>query len=206
MTYREDRTNVGIEVENFTEGDNWGGVASYSTRWGAGLTIRYHAVGFLAMKLTHLTAPKSAQSHSFKALRMPSACTAHHAVFNHAHSIVSSGRAVPDLWNSSKPARRSTNSGLGMSEPSASIAWRAAGMTSRPMPSAGTRPILRDERAAAAVLSARRRGIRDAIGESKESRTRLVFRGCDSRQSHLMGMLYVGWVRTKARWPSGLRR
>lgn len=58
------------------------------------------------------------------------------------HSTVSSGNATPPLVNSSNPASKFVNSGFGMSEPNASIAVRAAGMTSRPIPSAGIRPIL----------------------------------------------------------------
>lgn len=47
-----------------------------------------------------------------------------------AYSIVSSGKASPDLVNSSNPAIRSWNSSLGTSEPRASIAFRAAYMIS----------------------------------------------------------------------------
>lgn len=85
-----------------------------------------------------------------------------------AYSTVSSGKAVPFLVKYSKPAKRSMNSGLGMSEPKAMMAAFAAyipfhpqgpnismvecklilkgggrtGMTSFPIPSAGMRPIL----------------------------------------------------------------
>lgn len=76
-----------------------------------------------------------------------------------AYLTVSSGRAVPVLLKVSKPARRSTKTGRGMSEVTASIAALAAwnigegnkrengeiltGMTSFPIPSAGMRPMVR---------------------------------------------------------------
>jgi hypothetical protein len=76
-----------------------------------------------------------------------------------AYSTVSCGRATPVLVNVSQPANRSINSGLGISDPSASmavlaachvLAWEAknhekehTGITSRPIPSAGMRPIFK---------------------------------------------------------------
>ena len=73
----------------------------------------------------------------------------------HTYCTEASGRAVPCFWKYSKPASRLTNSGFGIADPSARIASRAAGMTSRPIPSAGIRPILSLFREA--VANARRR-------------------------------------------------
>lgn len=64
---------------------------------------------------TYLTDPNMAASQSF--LRM---------------SIVSWGRATPVFWNTSQPASRGTNLGVGMSDPRARRTASAAGRTSLP--------------------------------------------------------------------------
>lgn len=77
------------------------------------------------MQQLYLTAPNSAPSHSF---------------FN--VSTVLSGNAAPVFLNVSNPASRSTKENLSPSELGrASRILLPAGITSRPMPSPGIRPI-----------------------------------------------------------------
>lgn len=73
------------------------------------------------------TAPNSAPSHSCSRL-----------------AIVASGRETPVFWNSSNPAAKATNSKLHLLllVAAACMTRCAAGITSRPIPSAGISPIL----------------------------------------------------------------
>ena len=92
----------------------------------------------------YLTDPNRAQSQSlYKTLQVISKKVLFKELNQTlTHSTVSSGKATPVLANVSNPAARSINFGVGMSDPTASMAVLAAGITSFPIPSAGMRPIV----------------------------------------------------------------
>ena len=139
-----DGAHVGVQVELLAESDDGGRVAGDLGARGAvdGVSRFVFCKGIVA----YLTAPKRAPSHSFFRV-----------------STVLSGRAVPVFWKVPKPASRSTKLNLRFRDegrdsrtlrpayiipthPSQPIGLSLArrlptGMTSRPIPSPGMRPI-----------------------------------------------------------------
>lgn len=74
----------------------------------------------------YLTEPNSAQSHSDERMLHETVKKAVASIGLDTHSTVSCGKATPVRVKVSNPATRSMNSGLGMSDPRASIACLAA--------------------------------------------------------------------------------
>ena len=71
-TYREYRSDVGVEVERLAKGDDRGGIANNLLGRRAGILFR---PDIMKKQYTYLTEPNRAQSHSdFKILRELRTC------------------------------------------------------------------------------------------------------------------------------------